>query len=151
MCIHPTLIDIVHQRWVGIAAITVYAPTIFAQAGYGARKSEWLSGLNDVSDIFVSDINIALHTCLSLTDYLHAQHAPCRCDCRSLGTTCWTLVGCRWPGRRTIPCRCIRSFAQGPPRQSLAIWRGLRILHFRLRSQFICSINILKKSQMTVR
>ncbi len=37
------------QEWVGIAAITVYAPTIFAQAGYGARKSQWLSGLNDVT------------------------------------------------------------------------------------------------------
>ena len=37
------------HRWVGIAAITVYAPTIFAEAGYGARKSQWLSGLNDVS------------------------------------------------------------------------------------------------------
>lgn len=36
------------QEWVGIAAITVYAPTIFAGAGYGARKSQWLSGLNDV-------------------------------------------------------------------------------------------------------
>lgn len=30
------------------AAITVYAPTIFAEAGYDARKSQWLSGLNDV-------------------------------------------------------------------------------------------------------
>ncbi|KAF5337831.1 hypothetical protein D9758_015703 [Tetrapyrgos nigripes] len=37
------------QEWVGIAAITVYAPTIFAEAGYGARKSQWLSGLNDVT------------------------------------------------------------------------------------------------------
>lgn len=37
------------DRWVGIAAITVYAPTIFAEAGYSARKSQWLSGLNDVS------------------------------------------------------------------------------------------------------
>ena len=37
------------SRWVGIAAITVYAPTIFAQAGYAARKSQWLSGLNNVS------------------------------------------------------------------------------------------------------
>jgi len=36
------------QEWVGIAAITVYAPTIFAEAGYDARKSQWLSGLNDV-------------------------------------------------------------------------------------------------------
>ncbi|KAL6303340.1 general substrate transporter [Sparassis latifolia] len=37
------------QEWVGIAAITVYAPTIFAEAGYGARKSQWLSGLNDIT------------------------------------------------------------------------------------------------------
>ncbi len=37
-----------YSRWVGIAAITVYAPTIFAEAGYAARKSQWLSGLNDV-------------------------------------------------------------------------------------------------------
>lgn len=41
-----------HCRWVGIAAITVYAPTIFAEAGYGARKAQWLSGLNDVSTPF---------------------------------------------------------------------------------------------------
>jgi len=37
------------QEWAGIAAITVYAPTIFAEAGYGARKSQWLSGLNDIT------------------------------------------------------------------------------------------------------
>ncbi|KAI3607076.1 mfs monosaccharide [Moniliophthora roreri] len=37
------------QEWVGIAAITVYAPTIFAAAGYGARKSQWLSGLNNIT------------------------------------------------------------------------------------------------------
>ncbi len=42
------------SRWVGIAAITVYAPTIFAQAGYAARKSQWLSGLNDVSTLVPS-------------------------------------------------------------------------------------------------
>lgn len=37
------------QEWVGIAAITVYAPTIFAEAGYGPRKAQWLSGLNDIT------------------------------------------------------------------------------------------------------
>ncbi|KAI0698285.1 general substrate transporter [Cytidiella melzeri] len=37
------------QEWVGIAAITVYAPTIFAEAGYSARKSQWMSGLNDIT------------------------------------------------------------------------------------------------------
>ncbi|KAI0727511.1 general substrate transporter [Fomitopsis betulina] len=37
------------QEWVGIAAITVYASTIFSQAGYSARKAQWLSGLNDIT------------------------------------------------------------------------------------------------------
>lgn len=37
------------QEWVGVSAITVYAPTIFSEAGYGARKSQWLSGLNDIT------------------------------------------------------------------------------------------------------
>jgi len=37
------------QEWVGIAAIVMWAPTIFAQAGYSARKSQWLSGLNDTT------------------------------------------------------------------------------------------------------
>ncbi|KAJ3481093.1 hypothetical protein NLI96_g7901 [Meripilus lineatus] len=40
------------QEWVGIAAITVYAPTIFAEAGYAPRKSQWLSGLNDITYMF---------------------------------------------------------------------------------------------------
>lgn len=34
------------QEWVGIAAITVYQPTIFKQAGFPTRKSDWLSGVN---------------------------------------------------------------------------------------------------------
>ncbi|KAH8092159.1 general substrate transporter [Cristinia sonorae] len=37
------------QEWTGIAAITVYASTIFSQAGYSPRKSQWLSGLNDIT------------------------------------------------------------------------------------------------------
>ncbi|EJD04843.1 general substrate transporter [Fomitiporia mediterranea MF3/22] len=37
------------QEWVGIAAVTVYAPTMFAQAGYSSRKSEWLSGVNTIT------------------------------------------------------------------------------------------------------
>lgn len=44
-------------RWVGIAAITVYAPTIFAAAGYGARKAQWLSGLNNVRPLTRSPRN----------------------------------------------------------------------------------------------
>ncbi|TFY83472.1 hypothetical protein EWM64_g543 [Hericium alpestre] len=37
------------QEWVGIAAVQVYAPTVFAQAGYGARKTQWMSGVNDIT------------------------------------------------------------------------------------------------------
>ncbi|KIK66531.1 hypothetical protein GYMLUDRAFT_257775 [Collybiopsis luxurians FD-317 M1] len=48
------------QEWVGIAAITVYAPTIFAEAGYDARKSQWLSGLNDVTYMIATLWNVFL-------------------------------------------------------------------------------------------
>lgn len=40
------------QEWVGIAAITVYQPTIFALAGYASIKSQWLSGLNNTFYMF---------------------------------------------------------------------------------------------------
>ncbi|KAL1673849.1 general substrate transporter [Schizophyllum commune] len=40
------------QEWSGIAAITVYAPTIFAQAGYDARKTQWISGVNNITYMF---------------------------------------------------------------------------------------------------
>lgn len=40
------------QEWVGIAAITVYQPTIFRQAGFTTDKSNWLSGLNNVFYMF---------------------------------------------------------------------------------------------------
>jgi len=47
------------QEWVGIAAITVYAPTIFAEAGYDARKSQWLSGLNDITYMLATLLAVA--------------------------------------------------------------------------------------------
>lgn len=37
------------QEWVGIAGVTVYAPTIFRMAGYTAEKSQWISGLNNIT------------------------------------------------------------------------------------------------------
>lgn len=46
------------QEWVGIAAITIYAPIIFAKAGYAARKSQWLSGLNDITYMFSTGLAI---------------------------------------------------------------------------------------------
>jgi hypothetical protein len=36
------------QEWVGIAGVTVYAPTIFGIAGFDSMKSQWISGLNNI-------------------------------------------------------------------------------------------------------
>lgn len=36
------------QEWVGIAGVTVYAPTIFSIAGFDSTKSNWISGLNNI-------------------------------------------------------------------------------------------------------
>ncbi|KAF3761917.1 general substrate transporter [Cryphonectria parasitica EP155] len=42
------------QEWVGIAGVTIYAPTIFSIAGYDATKSSWISGLNNVFYMFAT-------------------------------------------------------------------------------------------------
>ncbi|KAL2015918.1 hypothetical protein VTK56DRAFT_4532 [Thermocarpiscus australiensis] len=42
------------QEWVGIAGVTVYAPTIFRIAGFGTEKSQWISGLNNVFYMFAT-------------------------------------------------------------------------------------------------
>ncbi|KKK17282.1 hypothetical protein P175DRAFT_0430330 [Aspergillus ochraceoroseus IBT 24754] len=40
------------QEWVGIAGVTVYAPTIFSIAGFDSVKSQWISGLNNIFYMF---------------------------------------------------------------------------------------------------
>lgn len=40
------------QEWVGIAGVTVYAPTIFGIAGMGVQKRQWISGLNNIFYMF---------------------------------------------------------------------------------------------------
>ncbi|WWC89808.1 uncharacterized protein L201_004734 [Kwoniella dendrophila CBS 6074] len=40
------------QEWVGIAGVTIYAPTIFRLAGFSADKSQWISGLNNIFYLF---------------------------------------------------------------------------------------------------
>ncbi|KAI1827404.1 general substrate transporter [Xylaria intraflava] len=42
------------QEWVGIAGVTVYAPTIFRIAGFDAVKSQWISGLNNIFYAFAT-------------------------------------------------------------------------------------------------
>jgi MFS family permease len=42
------------QEWVGIAGVTVYAPTIFRIAGFDTKKSEWISGLNNIFYMFAT-------------------------------------------------------------------------------------------------
>lgn len=46
------------QEWVGITGIVVYQPTIFKQAGYSTRKSEWLSGLNNICYTLSTLVNV---------------------------------------------------------------------------------------------
>ncbi|KAL2351214.1 sugar transporter family protein [Cryomyces antarcticus] len=40
------------QEWVGIAGVTIYAPTIFRIAGFNSQKSQWISGLNNIFYMF---------------------------------------------------------------------------------------------------
>ncbi|KAH8159780.1 hypothetical protein CIB48_g8477 [Xylaria polymorpha] len=42
------------QEWVGIAGVTVYAPTIFRVAGFDSQKSQWISGLNNIFYMFAT-------------------------------------------------------------------------------------------------
>ncbi|KAI0393134.1 general substrate transporter [Xylariaceae sp. FL0594] len=42
------------QEWVGIAGVTVYAPTIFRIAGFDSYKSQWISGLNNIFYTFAT-------------------------------------------------------------------------------------------------
>jgi MFS family permease len=42
------------QEWVGIAGVTVYAPTIFRIAGFDSEKSQWISGLNNIFYMFAT-------------------------------------------------------------------------------------------------
>ncbi|KAJ5737916.1 uncharacterized protein N7483_003041 [Penicillium malachiteum] len=42
------------QCWSGIAGVTMYAPTIFKIAGFGSRKTMWISGLNDIFYAFAT-------------------------------------------------------------------------------------------------
>jgi sugar porter (SP) family MFS transporter len=42
------------QEWVGIAGVTIYAPTIFRIAGFDATKSQWISGLNNIFYMFAT-------------------------------------------------------------------------------------------------
>ncbi|KAK9466050.1 general substrate transporter [Lipomyces arxii] len=45
------------QEWIGIAGVTVYAPTIFTNAGFNANQSELLSGLNNILYTFSTLVN----------------------------------------------------------------------------------------------
>ncbi|KAF3008212.1 hypothetical protein E8E14_009090 [Neopestalotiopsis sp. 37M] len=42
------------QCWTGIAGITMYGPTIFAIAGFGPDKAQWISGLNNIFYMFAT-------------------------------------------------------------------------------------------------
>lgn len=40
------------QSWTGISGVTMYGPQIFAIAGFGPSKTQWLSGLNNILYMF---------------------------------------------------------------------------------------------------
>jgi len=40
------------QEWIGIAGVTIYAPTIFTIAGISHSNVQWVSGLNDIFYMF---------------------------------------------------------------------------------------------------
>ncbi|KAL1409221.1 hypothetical protein Q8F55_006054 [Vanrija albida] len=42
----------IFQEWVGIAGVTIYAPTIFSLAGFDSNKAQWISGLNNIFYMF---------------------------------------------------------------------------------------------------
>lgn len=37
------------QEWIGIAGVTIYAPTIFRTAGIKDKDVQWISGLNNIT------------------------------------------------------------------------------------------------------
>ncbi|KAG6356112.1 hypothetical protein INS49_015497 [Diaporthe citri] len=42
------------QCWTGIAGVTMYGPTIFSIAGFNSDKSQWVSGLNNITYTFAT-------------------------------------------------------------------------------------------------
>ncbi|KAL5113746.1 hypothetical protein ACEQ8H_008358 [Pleosporales sp. CAS-2024a] len=40
------------QEWIGIAGVTIYAPTIFGIAGISPSKRQWIAGLNNIFYMF---------------------------------------------------------------------------------------------------
>lgn len=46
------------QEWIGIAGITIYGPEIFTIAGISAENRQWVSGLNDITYMVRSFIEL---------------------------------------------------------------------------------------------
>lgn len=42
------------QEWIGIAGVTIYAPTIFRTAGIADKDVQWISGLNNITYMFAT-------------------------------------------------------------------------------------------------
>lgn len=42
------------QEWIGIAGVTVFAPTIFGIAGISPKDRQWVSGLNNIIYMFAT-------------------------------------------------------------------------------------------------
>lgn len=42
------------QEWVGIAGVTLFQPAMYALAGFGPQKAQWISGLNNIFYMFAT-------------------------------------------------------------------------------------------------
>lgn len=62
----------VMQEWIGIAGVTVYAPTIFRIAGISNRESGWVSGLNNT--VYMVSIPPSEYTLSTLADNPFPNH-----------------------------------------------------------------------------
>lgn len=99
------------QEWVGIAGVTVYAPTIFSIAGFDSMKSQWISGLNNifymvsrparVSGLGVNSSSSLPHWSACLRSTASAADGLCTGDRLSKASPCsWPVVFLVW---RSMP------------------------------------------------
>lgn len=92
------------QEWIGIAGVTIYAPTIFRIAGMSNSKVQWISGLNDIF-YMVSQSRDVTGTGLEINSTL-VFHPDLCLHPRQNWPSLHPLLGIHWPGYRYVPCRC---------------------------------------------
>lgn len=80
------------QEWIGIAGVTIYAPTIFRTAGIADKDVQWISGLNNIT-YMVRPIQSQFLGMISLTRTVCHPHL--RLHSRSYRPSLDSLLGLR--------------------------------------------------------